>query len=120
IHGTVENSVIFQGVYVGENAVIRNSVIMTGTCIEKDCLISDAIVAERVIVRERVIIGQGEPAFSRLDKEVYSDHISVIGMYSKIPPDVVIGKNCVIGIGVTERDFESATLESGGYILHKE
>lgn len=120
IHGTVENSVIFQGVYIGENAVIRNSVIMTGTCIEKDCLISDTIVAERVIVRERVIIGQGEPAFSRLDKEVYSDHISVIGMYSKIPSDVVIGKNCVIGIGVTERDFESATLESGGYILHKE
>lgn len=30
VHGTVENSVLFEGVTIGKNSVIRDSVIMTG------------------------------------------------------------------------------------------
>ncbi len=120
IHGTVENSVIFQGVRIGENTVVRNSVVMTATNIGRDCLISESVIAERVNIGDRVIIGQGEPAPSELDKEVYNDRITVVGMYSRIPDGLLVGKNCVIGIGVTEKDFTSNVLHSGGYVLGKE
>lgn len=120
IHGVVENSVLFQGVHVGEGSVIKNSVVMTGTIIGRNCFIENSIVAERVIIADNVQIGVGEDAPSSLDPEVYTGLITVIGMYSKIPENTRIGKNCVVGVGVTEQDFTSKELPSGGFVLHRE
>ncbi len=120
IYGTVEGSVIFQGVYVAEGAYIRNSVVMTGTYVGKNCRIEDAVIAERVVIGDEVVIGEGEDAPSQLDRDVYTGRITVIGMYSKIPSKCVIGKNCVIGISVGEKDFSSNVVPSGGYVLARE
>lgn len=120
IHGIVENSVLFQGVHVGEGSVIKNSVVMTGTIIGRNCFIENCIVAERVIIADNVQIGVGEDAPSSLDPEVYTGLITVIGMYSKIPENTRIGKNCVVGVGVTEQDFTSKELSSGGFVMHRE
>ncbi|GAB4312572.1 glucose-1-phosphate adenylyltransferase [Pseudothermotoga elfii] len=120
IYGFVENSVIFQGVYIGENAVVKNSVVMTSTKIGENCVITDAVIAERVIVENRVIIGEGDDAKNKLDSDVYTGQITVIGMYSVIPSGSVIGKNCVVGVGVEKSDFKTQKVESGDYILHKE
>jgi glucose-1-phosphate adenylyltransferase len=51
---------------------------------------------------------------------VYSGLLTVVGMNSVIPDDMVIGKNCVIGIGVGPEDFKSKTLESGDYVIVRE
>lgn len=111
---------LFQGVHVGEGTVIKNSVIMTGTIVGKNCLVENSVIAERVKINDGVQIGVGEDAPSALDPEVYTGLITVIGMYSKIPENVRIGKNCVVGVGVTENDFNVRELPSGGFILHGE
>ena len=60
VYGEVENSVIFQGVHVGENAVIKNSVIMTNSYIDDDVIIDKAIIGNDVVVNRGAKIGDGE------------------------------------------------------------
>ncbi|SHH30228.1 glucose-1-phosphate adenylyltransferase [Thermosipho atlanticus] len=114
IYGNVESSVISQGVEIGENSVIKNSVVMSKVKIGKNCYIENAIIAENAIIGNSVKIGEGEYAESKLNNKVYNSEISVIGMDSIIEDNVVIGKNCVVGI---EKILRSGlTLNSGEYI----
>ena len=51
IKGTVENSILFRGVYVAEGAVIRNSVIMQDTYISQRAKINCAIHDKEVLIK---------------------------------------------------------------------
>lgn len=59
VYGTVENSVLFQGAYVGKNTVIRNSVIMPDTKIGNNVTIEKAIIGSNAIIRKECVIGDG-------------------------------------------------------------
>lgn len=52
VNGQIENSILFQGVQVGKNSVIRDSIIMT------DAKIGDNVVIERAIVGNGAIVGK--------------------------------------------------------------
>lgn len=52
INGTVEKSVLFRRVFVGEDAVIRNSIIMEGCTIGRGAVIENAILDKQVYVSE--------------------------------------------------------------------
>ena len=51
INGTVENSVLFKEVYVGNNCVIRNSVILNNVYIGDNTRIENCIVESRDTIR---------------------------------------------------------------------
>ena len=50
INGSVESSIIFRRVFVGDRAVIKNSIIMEGCYIGDDCVIENAILDKSVVV----------------------------------------------------------------------
>lgn len=52
IEGTVENSVIFRGVKIGKDTVVRDSVIMQGTKIGSGCNISSVITDKNVEISD--------------------------------------------------------------------
>ncbi len=60
VHGIVENSVLFQGVHVGKNTVIRNSVVMPNTIIEKNSVIDKAIIGSEVHILSNCNVGNGD------------------------------------------------------------
>lgn len=60
VHGTVENSVLFEGVYIGKNTVIRDSVIMTDAKIGDNVVIDKAIIGGEAKIRKDCKIGNGE------------------------------------------------------------
>lgn len=70
INGTVENSVLFKQVYVGNNCIIRNSIILNDVHIGDNAYIENCIVESRGDIREgshhvgndgiRIIVEQGE------------------------------------------------------------
>ena len=60
ILGKVENSVIFPGVYVAEDAVVKNSVVMEDCRILSNCQISKAIVGTKAVINGDNYIGDGE------------------------------------------------------------
>ena len=51
INGTVENSVLFKDVYIGNNSVIRNSVILNDVYIGDNTLIENCIIESRDTIR---------------------------------------------------------------------
>lgn len=57
IEGTVINSLIFEGVEVGENVIIKDSVIMPNVKVEDNSIINRAIIATGVTIGEGVSIG---------------------------------------------------------------
>lgn len=56
VEGTIQHSVLFQGVTVEEGSVIRDSVIMPNAHVGKNAVIERAIVAPGVIVEEHAVI----------------------------------------------------------------
>lgn len=60
VKGEVENSILFQGVHIGKNTVIRDSIIMTDAKIGDNVLIEKAIVGSGAIVRKDCKISLGE------------------------------------------------------------
>ena len=60
INGTVENSVIFKKVYIGNNCVIRNSIILNDVNIGDNSIIENCIVESRDTLRANTV-HQGTP-----------------------------------------------------------
>ncbi len=78
VHGKVENSVLFQGVYVGKGSVIKDAVIMPNTRIEDGVIIEKAIIGTEAIVGENCNIGNGEEIAVIASKEVVLANKEVI------------------------------------------
>lgn len=58
IYGTVRNSVIGEGVYVGKGAVVEDSVVMNGTVIEDGACVRYSILDERVRIGKKATVGE--------------------------------------------------------------
>jgi len=52
IYGTVENSILFRGVKVGKNTVIKNSIIMQDTLIGENASLNCVITDKDVVIRD--------------------------------------------------------------------
>ncbi|WP_160725933.1 glucose-1-phosphate adenylyltransferase [Bacillus sp. USDA818B3_A] len=61
IYGTIENSVLFNGVKVGKGAVIKNSVILPQTIIGDNVWIENAVVGSQTQIMDGVIIVSKNP-----------------------------------------------------------
>jgi glucose-1-phosphate adenylyltransferase len=60
ILGEVENSVIFAGVCIGENTVVKDSVIMAGTALGNNVVVEKSIIGSNVIINDNSVIGDGK------------------------------------------------------------
>ncbi len=60
VYGDVENSILSQGVYVGENTIIKDSVIMPNAYIEGNVVIDKAIIGSDSVIKEGALIDNGE------------------------------------------------------------
>ena len=118
VYGRVENSVIGDGVRIGEGAIIRDSIVMDGTVIGDGAVLDRAIVAENVTIGERSVIGTGENVPNRVKPSVYSFGLAVIGEDSTIPADVKIGRNTAVTGITSAQDYPGGEL-AGGEILDK-
>ncbi len=64
VNGTVEHSVIFRRVFIGDRAVVKNSILMEGCYIGDGCVIENAILDKNVVVSaDKQIIGTPEKLF---------------------------------------------------------
>lgn len=72
IHGTVENSILFRGVKVGKNTVIKNSILM------QDTLIGENVSLNCVITDKDVVIRDGRTLSGHETKPFYIDKLTVV------------------------------------------
>ncbi|MBI3964870.1 MAG: glucose-1-phosphate adenylyltransferase [Chloroflexi bacterium] len=127
VEGTVEQSVLSPGVYVGPGAVVRNAVVMTDTIIEAGAVVNHAIIDKRVRIGRESVIGYssqvhdgatvqpGDEATRRWDVRSHPD-IALVGREAQIPAGLRIGAGAVIGRMVRESDFEGREVPAGGRV----
>jgi glucose-1-phosphate adenylyltransferase len=80
VNGQIENSILFQGVQIGKNSVVRDSIIMTDAKIGDNVVIEKAIVGSGAIVRKDCKISLG-------------DEIAIIGAKEEVKMGTVIENN---------------------------
>lgn len=80
IEGRVENSVLSPGVFVGENAVVKNSIIMTRSSVGEYCHLENCIIDEDVKIGAFSNVGLG----TGLDGHTF-DTIVVVGPGVSVP-----------------------------------
>lgn len=69
INGTVENSVLFKKVFVGNNCVIKNSIILNEVYIEDNAYIENCIIESRgTIPADARLVGEGSVKFVSLEE----------------------------------------------------
>lgn len=118
VFGDTDTAVLFQEVYLGKGAKVKNSILLTGARVEEGAEIRDAIVAENAVIGKGVKIGVGEFA-KNVESKIYNSELSVIGYNAHIPDNIEIGKNCVIHSHVTPEHFHKEKIESGETLFAK-
>ncbi|MBW6411922.1 glucose-1-phosphate adenylyltransferase [Clostridium weizhouense] len=83
VNGEVENSVLFQGVQVGKNSIIRDSVIMNNAKIGDNVVIEKAIIGNNAVIRKDCRIGLG-------------DEIAIVAAKEEIKMGTIIEKSKVV------------------------
>ena len=115
IEGEVINSVLSPGVKVGPGCRITDSIIM------HDCVIEEGAAVDLAIMDKRVKVGKGAVVGTGVNKGVpnskYPDHlytgISLVGKEAEIPPETIIGRNCIINPWSKQEDFSTKVLHDG-------
>jgi len=114
IDGRVENSILFPGVRVAEDAIVKDSIIMNDSVIGRDSTIDRSILDKEVIVEADCHVGFGyDFQVNRIDPEVLNTGLTIVGKRTKIPSGTKIGRNCIIYSNVLEDDFRSSSISSG-------
>jgi len=106
--------VLSPGVNVEEGAVVRDSIIFDDTHVEAGAVIERSIIDKEVRIGEGCRIGHGEdfsPNHERPD--IVNCGISIVGKRAQIAAGLRVGRNCVIGPGVTVSDAENGCIASG-------
>ncbi|MBI2851580.1 MAG: NTP transferase domain-containing protein [Chloroflexi bacterium] len=110
IKGHVENSILSPGVWVEEQAVVRNSVVMYGGFVGYHSIVNSSVLDERVNIGDFCYIGFGSgPASNEPD-------LTILGKDVKVPPHTAVGRNCRVLPHVGHTDFSARAVPSGATI----
>ncbi len=113
IEGTVEYSVLSPGVRVCPGAVVRHSIVMTDAVIEEMATVDHAILDKNVVIGKRSQVGVGRNHTPNETRPDLNTGLTLIGKNTRLPPGMKVGRNCLIGSDLLERDFHTKTLASG-------
>lgn len=106
INGRVEHSVLSPGVFVAAGAEVRDSIIFPDCIIGPESAIDRAILDKNVVVGSSVTIGMGDSRTpNRAQPRHLNSGITVVGKGARLPSGLQVGRNCLIGTDVLERDF---------------
>ena len=96
IYGKVKNSIISSGVRIGKNSTVEDSVLFPGVVIEDECIVKKAIIGERSVVMEGSQIGVDDFIKDQIPSKMCSDGIVLIGTDLIIESGTKIAKNVMV------------------------
>lgn len=112
VYGTVEHSVLFGGVTVGEESVIRNSVIMPNTKIGKNVVIENSVVGSDCVIRDDVKIGVNEVEDNVNASPLCTGGLSLVGNGVIVDAGMDIAKGSMVDKDLLEdNDFAGSKSE---------
>jgi glucose-1-phosphate adenylyltransferase len=115
IEGTVEYSVLSPGVRVERGAVVRHSIVMGDSVIRAGAMVDHAILDKNVEVGAGAHVGFGADYTPSRATDL-SSGLTLIGKGSIIPPNIKIGRNCIIASDMRPQNFTTNDVPSGTVI----
>ena len=94
VYGTVENSVISYGTYIGKGAVVRDSIVLPYSRIEDGAVVEYSILGQETRIGERARVG--EP---RNEDKAGRQPDPMAGFMAVIGDQLTIGPDCVVRAG---------------------
>ena len=119
VYGEVYRSILGPNVVVEKGAVVKDSILMAGTVVGENSLVDKCVIDEKCKIGKNVQMGVGEDVANELKPAIYNTGITVLGMNSVVPDDVVLGKNCVISGATVAADYPDGRLESGKSVMRE-
>lgn len=120
VYGNVSHSILFPGVVISKNTIVKDSIIMSNSVIGENNFIEKCIVGEDVETGKNVKIGVGETIPNGCNPDVYTDGITVIGEKAIIPDNMEIGKNVMVDLEAGADEFHGEKVKSGECVLKGE
>ena len=90
VEGEVAHSVIFQGVQIGEGAVVRDSVVMRGARIEAGAVVERAVIAENAVIEAGAHVGEADAQLAVLGSGSRISAGAVVAAGDAIEPDATV------------------------------
>lgn len=114
VDGEVRNSILFPGVRIAESAVVRDSVLFFDTVVEAGAVLDKTITDFDVRVGTECHIGEGNDAVPNKEyPDLLNSGITLIGKNVSLPPNVQVGRNCIIYPEIKEENLKTIQIESG-------
>jgi len=85
IYGSVENSILFPGSYVGPDSQVRDSIIMFDSRVQEKARINQAIVDADVRVETGASIGSQDSTSFFETEDIHEDGIVLVGQRTVVP-----------------------------------
>ncbi len=98
VYGTVENSIIFNGVFIGRNTIVKNSVVLPLNNVEEGVAIENSLVlgGDSSVIEKGSIIGSDSIPADNDFPCASKKGLTVIGEGIKIPKNSRIGAGCLV------------------------
>jgi glucose-1-phosphate adenylyltransferase len=96
IQGMVQRSVLSPGVRVAKGAVVRDSVLWDDVVVEEGAVLEGVVCDKRTVFGRGAHVGVGELKPSKELPGSLTCGAAVLGAAVHVPPDALIGKNCII------------------------
>ena len=95
VYGEVDFSVIFPGVTIAADAVVRDSIVMPGAVVEEGAVVQYAIIGEDVVVGKDCVIGERPEKIENKDEW----GVAVVGPNCRLAPGSKVAPKEMIGEG---------------------
>ncbi|MGI6360670.1 MAG: glucose-1-phosphate adenylyltransferase [Acholeplasmatales bacterium] len=94
IEGTVINSILSPGVYVGKGAIVKDSVIFNDTIISDGAYVEKSIIDKKVYIGKNSKVGYGSIYTRNVEKpDLLYSGINVIAKSAVVPDDTIVERN---------------------------
>ncbi|MDQ7029026.1 MAG: sugar phosphate nucleotidyltransferase [Ardenticatenia bacterium] len=114
IEGTVIRSVISPGVHVAAGATVKDSILLTDADVRAGAVVDRCIVDKHVLIGEGAHVGSGDENTPNRDMpHVLNTGLTLVGKGAEIPPESVLGRNCVVRPHVKARTWSDRMIPSG-------
>src|SRR5262249_34701729 len=105
VQGEVVNSILFPGVRIEPQAVVKDSIVMHDTVVATGATLDRAIVDKDVRIGRGTRLGHGdEMTPNRACPEHLSSGLVVVGKRARLPEGLTVGRNARIGANVSPED----------------
>lgn len=114
IQGTVQNSILFPGVKVGEGAVVRDSILFFDTIVEDGASVDKSITDAEARIGSNALIGTGDGSVANREYPNWlHSGITLIGKGTHLPAGVRLGKNSIVAPELKASDFTKQQYDAG-------